>query len=248
MSPDKKSKRQERREKMQQQETRGRLVTIGLITLGAALLVFAIVLPMLRPVGEVIMPEPRAEALPNPDGLSLGDPNAPATIDVFEDFQCPACKFFTQNIEPQIITYLVIPGKARFVFHNYSFIDGPTVGSGESDQAASAAMCANEQGKFWEMQEVIYTNQLGENKGHFNDRFLAAMAEAVNLDMGSFNSCFSNGKYKDDIQADFDLGTQMGVSGTPSVFVNGQKVGEVGKIASFQEIAVAVDLVVNSGE
>ena len=248
MSPDKISKRQERRQKMRQQETQGRLITIGLITLGAVFLVFAFVSPQLKPVGEVIPPEPRTEALPNPDGLALGDPNAPAVIDVFEDFQCPACQFFTETIEPQIITYLVKEGKARLVFHNYPFIDGGGVGNGESDQAANAAMCANEQGKFWEMQDVIFTNQQGENKGHFNDRFLVAMAESVNLDMNSFNSCFNSNKYKADIQADFDLGEQMGVSGTPSVFVNGQKVGETGKIASFQEIAVAVDLAANSGE
>jgi protein-disulfide isomerase len=247
MTVEKKSKRQERRQKIKQQEQRGRLITIALLVFGAALVVFAFVYPQFKSVGEIITPEPYA-SLPNPDGMSLGDPNAPAVIDVFEDFQCPACQFFTTDVEPQIIKYLVETGKARFVFHNYPFIDGDGASNGgESDRAANAAMCANEQDKFWDMQAIIYANHDGtENKGNFSNAKLKALAEAIELDMNSFNACFDDNKYQDDIQADFELGKQMGVSGTPSVFVNGQKVGQPGRIATFQEIAVAVDAIVNA--
>src|SRR5690349_20421826 len=155
MSPEKVSKRQERREKMQRQQQRQRLITLGLIALGAALVVFAVVWPQLRPVGDIVVVTPAA--LPEADGLSLGDPNAPAVIDVFEDFQCPACQRFTENVEPLVIESLVATGKARYVFHNYPFLDGNGAGSsGESDQAANAAMCANEQGKFWDLHGSIY--------------------------------------------------------------------------------------------
>ncbi|MCK6538643.1 MAG: DsbA family protein [Anaerolineales bacterium] len=247
MTVEKKSKRQERREKMRKQEMRNRLITIGLITVGAALLVVAFIWPQFTTIDDLIIPE--TKTLPNPDGLSLGDPNAPAVIEVFEDFQCPACQFFMENIEPLIIQYLVETGKARLVFRHYPFIDGAGAGNGgESDQAANAAMCANEQGKFWDMQAVIYANWNGENLGNLSNRRLQAMAEAINLDMNAFNSCFRDNKYRDAIQADFDRAEELGVSGTPSVFVNGNPVGEPGKIASFQEIAVAVDAIVNAGE
>lgn len=249
MTSEKKSKRQERREKIRQQEQRSRMITIILIVLGAALVVFAFVYTGTKPIGEIITPEPRAEALPNPDGMALGDPNAPVTIDVFEDFQCPACQYFTESIEPNIINYLVKEGKARFVFHNYPFIDGDGASNGgESDQAANAAMCANEQGKFWEMQSVIYANWNGENQGNLSSRKLKAFAETISLDTDAFNSCFDANKYKDAIQADFELGQQMGVSGTPSVFVNGQKVGQPGKIASYQEIATAVEAIISAAQ
>jgi protein-disulfide isomerase len=176
--------------------------------------------------------------------LSVGDPNAIVTIDVFEDFQCPACKSFTENIEPLVIENLVATGRARYVFHNYSFLDGNGAGNGgESDQAANASMCANEQDKFWEMHGTLYTNWNGENQGAFSDRRLQAMAESLGLDMNAFNSCFGSNKYKADIQADFDLGQEMGVSGTPTVFVNGQRVGQPGKIASYQEIVQAVEAI-----
>ncbi|HEX6033027.1 MAG TPA: thioredoxin domain-containing protein, partial [Anaerolineales bacterium] len=105
MSPEKVSKRQERRARMQRQQQRQRLIVIGLIVLGAALVVLAVVLPQIRPAGEIIPVTPAA--LPNPDGLSLGDANALVTIDVFEDFQCPACKNFTENTETLIIQNLV---------------------------------------------------------------------------------------------------------------------------------------------
>lgn len=247
MTVDKKSKRQERREKIRKDAMRGRLMTIGLITAGALLLVVAFIWPQFSTIDDLIVPE--AKTLPNPDGLSLGDPNAPAVIDIFEDFQCPACQFFSESVEPLIIQYLVETGKARLVYHNYPFLDGEGASNGgESDQSANASLCANEQGKFWEMKAVLYANWNGENQGNLSNRRLAAMAEAINLDMDQFNACFDANKYKDDIQASFDYGQELGVSGTPSAFVNGVKVGESGKIPTFQEIAVAVDAIVGASE
>lgn len=242
MSPEKVSKRQERRERMQRQQQRQRLITIGLITLGAALVVLAVIWPQLRPVGEIVTVTPAA--LPDADGLSVGDPNAPVTIDVFEDFQCPACQRFTENTEPLIIENLVSAGNVRYVFHHYPFLDGDGVGSsGESDQAANAAMCADEQDKFWEMHSILYANWNGENQGAFNNRRLQVMAESIGLDMEAFNSCFSANKYEAEIQADFELGQQMGVSGTPTVFVNGQRVGPPRQVPSYEEIANAVNAI-----
>jgi protein-disulfide isomerase len=240
MSPEKVSKRQERRARMQKQQQRQRLGMIGLIVLGAALIVFAVVWPQIRPAGEIISVTPAT--LPNADGLSLGDANAFITIDVFEDFQCPACKTFTENTEPLIIQNLVATGKARYVFHNYSFLDGKGAGNnGESDQAANASMCANEQGKFWEMHDTLYANWNGENQGAFSDRRLQAMAESLGLDVDAFNSCLNANKYEAEIQADFDLGEEMGVSGTPTVFVNGKRVGQGNAVPSYQDIADQVN-------
>ncbi len=255
MDREKISKRQERREALQRrQQKQRRWIVIGLIGLGAALLVFAVViaqpeppggLPVEVPVGgKILVVTP--PALPNPNGLSLGDPNAPVTIDVFEDFQCPACKYFTESIETLVVENLVATGKARYVFHNHPFLDGDTAGEGgESDQTANAAMCANEQGKFWEMHNTIFVNWDGENQGTFSDSRLQVMAKNIGLDMDTFNACFTTNKYKADIQADLDLGKQMGVSSTPTVFVNGVQVGQPGKIARYEEIAQAVEQAIN---
>jgi protein-disulfide isomerase len=69
------------------------------------------------------------------------------------------------------------------------------------------------------------------------------MAESAGLDMNAFNSCFNANKFKADIQADFDKGQEMGVNGTPTVFVNGTQVGQPGKIASYEEIVQAVSAI-----
>ena len=242
MTREKVSKRQERRERMQREQQRRRLITIGIITLVAGLLVFAVVWPQIRPAGEIITVTPAA--LENVDGLAVGDPNAPVTIDIFEDFQCSACKRFTDNTEPLILENLVGTGKARYVFHHYPFLDGDGAGStGESDQAANAAMCAREQEKFWDMHSILYANWNGENRGALSNRQLQAMAESIGLDMDAFNSCFSANKYEDEIQADFDLGKEMGVSGTPTVFVDGRPLVQGNQVPSYEQIAEAVNAI-----
>ncbi len=242
MNVDKKSKRQMRREQIQRTESRKRLITILLIVLGAAFLVFVVVAPQLQSAGEIIPITPAAD-LPNPVGVTLGDPDAPVTIDIYEDFQCPACRNFTESIEPLIIEHLIKPGKVKYVFHNFPFIDGDgATRGGESDQAANAVMCANEQDKFWDMHAIIYTNWNGENQGNLSNVRLKAMAESIGLDTNQFNDCFDDNKYKDEIQADYQHGLDIGVQGTPGVFVNGEKVGQPGYIPQYQEIAEAVEI------
>lgn len=219
---------------------------IGMIVIGAALIVFAVIWPQMRPVDEIVTVTPAA--LPNPDGLSLGDPNVTVVIEVFEDFQCIACQRFSQSTEPLIIENIVAEGKARYIFRHYPFIDGDGArNGGESDQASNATMCANEQGKFWEMKSIVYANWSGVNQGSLGDRRLRAMAESIGLDMGDFNDCFNTNRYVADIQADFDRGRELGVSGTPTVFVNGARVGQAGRVASYQEILQAVEETLNPG-
>jgi protein-disulfide isomerase len=91
------------------------------------------------------------------------------------------------------------------------------------------------------MRNILYANWTGENLGNLSDRRLQAMAESIGLDMKAFNACFSADKYKSEIQADMNKGKDLGVSGTPSVFVNGQKVGQPGTIPTYDEIAQAVN-------
>jgi len=93
------------------------------------------------------------------------------------------------------------------------------------------------------MHSTLYANWNGENQGAFSSRRLQAMAESLGLDVDAFNSCFSLNKFEAELQADFDLGGLMGVSGTPTVFVNGRRVGQANSVASYQEIAEAVNAI-----
>jgi protein-disulfide isomerase len=219
MSPDKKSKRQERRERMRQQEMRRRLLTIGLISIGAALLVFAVVWPQIRPVAEVVAVEPLERT--NVNANVTGDPNAPIKIEEFSDFQCPFCERFYKETEPLLIEHYVNTGKVQFVYRSMGNWVSQNVGGArtESQDAALAAYCAGDQDKFWEMHDALFTNVLGEDAGSFTDRRIAAIAEKIGLNMDEFNSCYNSGKYEDQVQQDLKDAQAANISGTPGFLV-----------------------------
>lgn len=226
MSPDKKSKRQERREKIKQQQSRSRLITISLVTLGAALLVFAFLYPTLKPIAEVVTVDPGTH--PNPNGNALGDPNAPIKIEEFSDFQCPFCERFHQDTEPLLTQYYIETGKVYFVYRSMGNWVSQNVGglSTESQDAAAAAYCAGDQNKFWEMHAHLFGNVLGEEAGSFTDKRLASIAETAGLNMDEFNSCYNSGKYIERTKQDLNDGTAAGVNGTPGFVVSWTVDGE----------------------
>jgi protein-disulfide isomerase len=209
---------------MVRQERRNRLLTIGLIALGAAFLVFAVVWPQLRPFAEVVSVDPGEH--PNPDGSAMGDPNAPISIEEFSDFQCPFCERFHQETEPLLKQYYIETGKVRFIYRSMgNFVSDNiarsrgTPARTESRDAALAAYCAGDQNRFWDMHAHIFANALGEDVGSFTDQRLKAIARTTGLDMAEFNSCYDSGKYLDRIQEDFEDGQSAGVNGTPAFLV-----------------------------
>lgn len=238
---DMKSKRQIVREQRIKRQRQQRVLTIVVVTVIAIVVAFFLIAPSIRnamtPVGEITRITP--EARPNADGKAIGDPNAPVLVEVWSDFQCPACQDFAQSVESQIIQNYAATGKVRYEYRHFPFLDD-RAGTKESDQSANASMCASEQGKFWEYHDYLFANWNGENKGAFNDRRLVAFAEALGLDMAKFNDCFSRNAYQDVIDKDLADGEQAGVQGTPSVFVNGQII-RPGFVPSYEEVAQAID-------
>jgi protein-disulfide isomerase len=224
MRSEKKSRRQERREQILKRERRNRLLTIGLITLGATFIVFAVVWPFLRPVAEVVSADPGT--LSQPDDNTLGDPNAPVKIEEFADFQCPFCERFHLETEPLLKQYYVDTGKVHFVYRSMgNFVSDNiarakgTAATTESRDAALAAYCAGDQDKFWDMHAHLFANVLGEDAGSFSDRRLKAIAETAGLDTAAFNSCYDSGKYLDRIQQDAEDGQAANVTGTPGFII-----------------------------
>ncbi|HLA06353.1 MAG TPA: thioredoxin domain-containing protein [Anaerolineales bacterium] len=217
MSMEKKSKRQVRREKMQQQESRRRLITIGIVTLVAAFVVFAVVWPQLRPVAEVVTAEPRERFQANDN--SMGDPNAPIQIVEYSDFQCPFCDRFYTDTEPLLEQYYIDTGKILLTYRSAgNFVSGNIGGANtESQDAAAAAYCAGDQGKFWEMHDALFENNRDvENQGSFTDRRLTAIAETIaGLDLTAFQECYDSGKFEDRVREDLSEATAAGMQGTP---------------------------------
>ncbi len=235
------SKRQLIREERAKRQQRSRLYTILAVIAGALVVAGLLILPSIRenmtPVGEIKTVDPVER--PQADGTALGDIDAPVLVEVWEDFQCPACQAYSDQIEPLVVENYVKTGKARYVFRHYPFLDD-LAASKESDQSANASMCAAEQGHFWEYHDIVFANWQSENAGSFSDKRLVAFAESIGLEMASFNACFEANKYKEQIEQDRADGEQVGVSGTPSVFVNKQII-RPGYVPSYQDISQAID-------
>ena len=119
-----------------------------------------------------------------------GNPNAKIVIEEYADFQCPVCGRYTKMVEPVLDDKYVKTGKVYHVFHYLPFI-GP-----ESLRAWEAAQCATEQGKFWEYEKAVYTNQRGENQGWFSDDRLVEFGASAGLDTNALRACLQSGKYR----------------------------------------------------
>src|ERR1044071_7267388 len=123
MKEEKRNRRQERREKAQQKQRTNQLRTMGLIVVGAALLVFAFIYNQTKPITGLVT----VGATPRPqvDHNSMGDPKAPIQIVEFADFQCPYCKQFHENTEPLLQEYFVKTGKVFYTYRSAgNFVSG----------------------------------------------------------------------------------------------------------------------------
>jgi protein-disulfide isomerase len=237
------SKRQEIRERRKRERTRNRILVIGLVAAGALLIAFAFIRPLIlssqatanatqMPVIEIT---PRAFTT-TVNGVHLGDPNAPVKVDVYEDFRCSMCLYYTQNFEPQIIQTYVDTGKVYYTFHSFIVIDGND-GTDASYRSANAALCASEQGRFWDYHDTLFANQVTEDASLFTDARLVSMAQNLNLDITAFNQCFQAKKYASDIQTDNSQAHTLNLTGTPSILVNGKLL----QIKTFNEVSPAIE-------
>ncbi|HEY7132890.1 MAG TPA: thioredoxin domain-containing protein [Candidatus Limnocylindrales bacterium] len=153
------------------------------------------------------------------DGLTLGRADAPVRIDVFEDFQCPACLHWGRTVFPDLAAGELRDGRAKLVFHGYAFI-GP-----ESRDAERAAWAAARQDRFWDMWSTLYANQGPiENGGAFTRDRLVAMAGAIGLDGVRFERDLDSAESASAVAAGASAAQAAGISSTPTVVVNGRAV------------------------
>lgn len=147
-----------------------------------------------------------------------GNPAAPVTIVEFSDFQCPFCQRAHAQVLPQVVRDYIDTGQATLVYKHTAFL-GP-----ESTWAAVAAECAADQNRFWDFHDLLFNRQNGENQGAFNKDKLLGFAAELELDLTKFEPCLNNEETLARVQADTQEGRQAGVTGTPTFFINGQKI------------------------
>jgi protein-disulfide isomerase len=165
-------------------------------------------------------------------GRSLGDPNAPVKIEVYEDFQCPACGLYTERIEPLLIAGPVADGTAYLTIKDFPFI-----GQESLDAAVAARVAEDLDGKFWDYHGLLFHNQHGENQGAFSRERLADMAVLVGLDRQAFLDGLDDAGYQAAIEAEHAEGADLGVSSTPTLFVNGELIRGV---PSWDDLAAVI--------
>ena len=124
-------------------------------------------------------------------------------------------------------------GKVRLGFWQFAFLGD------ESTWAAEAAECAEEQKKFWEYHDKLFTSQAGENQGAFNKDKLKGFAATLGLDSTKFNECLDSGKYASAVQEQGQIASQLGVQSTPAFLVNGIPLTGAQPYENFQKIIEA---------
>ena len=141
-------------------------------------------------------------------GPSRGPTNAPVTIVEFSDFQCPYCGREYPVIERLMKEY---DGKLRLVFRHYPLDFHPF-----AQKAAEAGACAQDQGKFWELHDKMFSNQ-----GKLAVADLKGYAKSLGMDATKFDKCLDSGEKKALVDDDLKAGSAAGVNGTPAFFING---------------------------
>ncbi|HXQ24537.1 MAG TPA: thioredoxin domain-containing protein [Candidatus Acidoferrales bacterium] len=142
-----------------------------------------------------------------------GPADAPVVVTEFSDFQCPFCARATSLLDQVVSTY---PKEVKFVYKQFPLISIHQ----NALNASKAALAAQKQGKFWEMYNLLFTNQHA-----LQPENLKQYAQQIGLDADKFDKDMQSPEVQQQIDADLKLGAEVGVGGTPTIYVNGKRLG-----------------------
>lgn len=153
-----------------------------------------------------------------------GPESAPITIIEFSDYECPYCKKWTMEIWPQIKQ--AYPEQIRLVYKDFPLYQSHP----NATPAASAARCANDQNKYWLFHDRIFAS------GNLSAQLYESIAVSIGLDVAQWKDCINNNKYKAEIEADYNYGAQLGITGTPTFFINGLAMVGAQPFSAFKQV------------
>ena len=171
--------------------------------------------------------EPYRVALDNAGAPAKGPEDAPVTLVEFSDFECPYCGRFYPTLKLLEQNY---GDELRIVYRQFPLTNLHP----DAWKAAEASLCAQEEGKFWQMHDRMF-----EHQEELDTPALTRHAVAIGLDREEFEECLASGRHSDRVQADLDEGRSVGVEGTPALFVNGIRVP--GGAVPYRTVADAID-------
>lgn len=156
----------------------------------------------------------------------IGPEDAEITVVEFSDFECPYCQRFNPTLDQVKSTY---KDKVRVVFRQFPLNSIHA----KAQKAAEASLCAHDQGAFWKMHDLLFAEQKDLDLPQLKEK-----AKRLGLDSSTFDSCVDEGKYAAQVAEDVRDGSALGVTGTPSVFINGRPVKGV---VAFEDLAKIID-------
>jgi protein-disulfide isomerase len=173
----------------------------------------------------IILPELEPPVLAiDPEGdRRLGSDRAPITIVEFSDFQCPYCQ---QTVKVVKALRRLYGERIRIVYRDFPGPNHPY-----ALRAAEAARCAGEQGKFWEYHDLLFDRQTSGSGWDF-----PALAKELGLQQPAFDGCLTSGRFREHITKDVQDGLQLGITSTPTFFINGRPLIGAQPLANFQAL------------
>jgi protein-disulfide isomerase len=161
-----------------------------------------------------------------------GDTDAPVQLIVFSDFECPYCAQFALQVKPPLRDNYVNDGSVQIVYYDF-----PLPNHRQSFIAARAARCAGDQDRFWEYHDLLLAEQAAwARRANAMDDFLT-YADRLGLDRSGFGACLRSDRHALTVTANLHLAERLGVTGTPTVFVNGRRIANW----SYGELARHID-------
>jgi protein-disulfide isomerase len=162
-------------------------------------------------------------------GAVKGEEGAAITIVEFSEYECPFCKRYVDETYPQILEEY--GDEIRYIFRDYPLPFHP-----HAQKMAEVARCAGDQGKYWEMHDLLFAKRdVWANKQDASTEIISYVQQ-LGLDMDEFNSCLNSGKYTQAVKDDLALGQAVGVQGTPTFFINGQRLVGAQPFGAFKAI------------
>lgn len=213
-------------EKNKNNNARGFLTLPWAIVIAALIMAIAVIFIYFQGLKQITKEDKKSELLD--DWPSRGDLKAPVLMVEYSDFACPFCGLFFQQTLPLIEEQYIKTGKVRFVYKDFIAAGG--------GRAAEAAHCAHEQDKFWEYHNLLFENQLTDKTKWNDSEIHKNYSQKLGLKTDDFLKCFEERRYRDKVTDSTKEGINLGVRGTPTVFVNNQKIAGAQSFEVFREI------------
>jgi protein-disulfide isomerase len=169
-------------------------------------------------------PEPHRVTVKVEGAFAKGPKDAPVTIVEFSDFQCPFCRTVVATVKEVMRQY---PTTVRWAFRDFPIASLHP----KAPKVAEAARCAGELGKFWEYHDLLFDHQAQATTEDFK-RF----ADQLKLDPKSFASCLDSGKQQAAVKSDLEEGARLGITGTPTFFINGRMLVGAQPLETFRKV------------